>query len=229
MQTLTKLLELCAVLGLSTFVVSTSDLPPSLSHLREHQTQAQSHPSSNVTFLLNFTSTQRTALLQSKNTLALLYTPTNEHFGIGPVEGMACGVPVVACESGGPMESIIPFPSELDSNDVNTLDPGPTGFLAAPTSEAFSSVLLRILRLSPAQREVLSQSARTRAKQKFGMNAMRSGLEEVLQETVSMGKMRGFGFLEKRELSQYIFEGITSTITLALIICLLMLIYSGYF
>src|ERR1700733_1030526 len=144
-HTLTKLLELCATLELSSFIATTNDLPPSLSHLGEYQAHSQSHASSNVTFLLNFTTAQRTALLQSKNTLALVYTPTNEHFGIGPVEGMVCGVPVVACESGGPMESIIPYPAEPESIDINALDPKPTGFLAAPTPEAFSNALLRIL------------------------------------------------------------------------------------
>jgi len=224
-HTLTKLLELCATLGLISFIATTDDLPPSLSHLWEHQAHSQSHASSNVTFLLNFTTAQRTALLQSKNTLALVYTPTNEHFGIGPVEGMVCGVPVVACESGGPMESIIPFPAEPESIDINALDPRPTGFLAAPTSEAFSNALLRILRLPPEQREALSQAARMRAKQNFGMDVMSSGLEKVLQEAVAMGKMKGL--LEERGLPQNIFEGIGGElIFLAVLACLL--IYLGY-
>jgi len=203
-HTLTKLLELCATLELSSFIATTNDLPPSLSRLREYH--SQSHASSNVTFLLNFTTAQRTALLHSKNTLALVYTPTNEHFGIGPVEGMVCGVPVVACESGGPMESIIPFPAEPESIDINALDPRPSAFLAAPTSGAFSNALLRILRLPPKQREALSQAARMRAKQNFGMDTMCSGLEKVLQEAVAMGKMKGL--LEEQGLSQIIFEGI---------------------
>ena len=39
--------------------------------------------------------------------LALLYTPANEHFGIGSVEGMFSGLPILTCDSGGPTESII--------------------------------------------------------------------------------------------------------------------------
>jgi len=37
----------------------------------------------------------------------LLYTPENEHFGIVPVEAMYCGCIVLACNSGGPTESIL--------------------------------------------------------------------------------------------------------------------------
>lgn len=190
-QTLTKLLELCATLGLSTFISSATPLPSSLSHLHEFETHTHSHPSSNVTFLLNFSQTQRAALLQSKNTTALLYTPTNEHFGIGPVEGMICGLPVVACESGGPTETIIPFPAS-ETVDIASLVPKPTGFLAAPTSEAFSASVLRILRFSPSQRAELSEAARTRAREHFGMKAMSTSLEEALFEAVKKGKMYGF-------------------------------------
>jgi len=37
----------------------------------------------------------------------MLYTPENEHFGIVPVEAMYCGCIVLACNSGGPTESIV--------------------------------------------------------------------------------------------------------------------------
>ena len=36
----------------------------------------------------------------------MLYTPANEHFGIVPVEAMHLGCIVLACNSGGPLESI---------------------------------------------------------------------------------------------------------------------------
>ena len=41
-----------------------------------------------------------------KNMIALLYTPENEHFGMVPVEAMFMKRPVIACNSGGPLESI---------------------------------------------------------------------------------------------------------------------------
>lgn len=192
MQTLTKLLELCATLGLSTFISTTSPLPDSLARLHEFETHSRSHAASNVTFLLNFSQPQRTALLQSKHTIALLYTPTNEHFGIGPVEGMVCGLPVIACESGGPVESIVNFPTPSTPPSLTPLDPKPTGFLAAPTSDAFTSAVLRAIALSPTQRIELAESARARARAKFGMDAMSASLEEVLNEAADKGNMWGF-------------------------------------
>jgi alpha-1,3/alpha-1,6-mannosyltransferase len=35
------------------------------------------------------------------------YTPTNEHFGIVPLEAMNAGVPVLATDTGGPTESVV--------------------------------------------------------------------------------------------------------------------------
>lgn len=36
----------------------------------------------------------------------LLYTPPNEHFGIGPIEAMIRGVPALGINNGGPKETI---------------------------------------------------------------------------------------------------------------------------
>ena len=52
--------------------------------------------------------------------LCVIYTPEDEHFGIVPLEAMAAGKPVLACNSGGPVESIVD---------------GVTGILCAPVAE----------------------------------------------------------------------------------------------
>ena len=57
-----------------------------------------------VEFIRSFTDDEKVGLLNSA--VAILYTPTNEHFGIVPIECMAAHKPVVACNSGGPMESV---------------------------------------------------------------------------------------------------------------------------
>lgn len=140
-----------------------------------------------VLFLLNFTTSQRSALLTSPTTLALLYTPSNEHFGIGPIEAMVCGVPVLACNSGGPTESVIDKATEER-----------TGWLREPDPIIWSEALQEIISLSPSERTILSARAQKRAKDHFGMDAMAHGLESALEEAVKMGEvewMYRFGFL----------------------------------
>ena len=63
------------------------------------------------------------------NTDILLYTPENEHFGIVPVEAMHLGCIVIACDSGGPLESI---------------KHGETGFLRKPDSAIWAQQILSI-------------------------------------------------------------------------------------
>ena len=60
--------------------------------------------SDSVVFLRSISNDQRVLLL--KRTDILLYTPSNEHFGIVPIEAMHLGCVVIACNSGGPLESI---------------------------------------------------------------------------------------------------------------------------
>ncbi|THH30810.1 hypothetical protein EUX98_g3373 [Antrodiella citrinella] len=137
-----------------------------------------------VLFLLNFTTSQRSALLSSPSTLALLYTPSNEHFGIGPVEAMVCGVPVLACDSGGPTESVVdpdfePTPGEEKRER--------TGWLRKPDPTIWATALREIIALSPSDRRELSLRASKRAKEKFGMEAMARDLEVSLSQAVQMG------------------------------------------
>ena len=129
-----------------------------------------------VLFLLNFTTSQRSALLQSSSTLALLYTPENEHFGIGPVEGMICGLPVLACNSGGPTESIVDQPPEQR-----------TGWLRTPNPDIWADALEEICRMDEPERASLAQRAKHRAESVFGMASMANELERLLVETVEMG------------------------------------------
>lgn len=68
-------------------------------------------------------------LLLLEQTEALLYTPENEHFGIVPVEAMYMKCIVLACNSGGPKES---------------LKHGVTGFLLEQTPEAWARCLTEL-------------------------------------------------------------------------------------
>ncbi|KIJ63379.1 glycosyltransferase family 4 protein [Hydnomerulius pinastri MD-312] len=141
-----------------------------------------------ILFLLNFTTSQRSALLQAPSTLALLYTPANEHFGIGPVEGMICGLPILACDSGGPTESVVDQPSEQR-----------TGWLRTPVPTIWSDALEEICRMGDQERAALAQRSKHRAESVFGMDSMAKVLEEALVETVAMGPVQApvkeFAFL----------------------------------
>jgi len=158
-----------------------------------------------VLFLLNFTTFQRTALLQSPCTKALLYTPENEHFGIVPVEAMACGMPVLACNSGGPTESVLDDPPEER-----------TGWLRPPDSDAWADALGEIISMNDGERDALSRRAKERARAMFGMDAMARGLEDVLLVAVGMGRveylnsmwwMMLFGFLLAYAVGPWVLPG----------------------
>ncbi|KAG9218245.1 hypothetical protein CCMSSC00406_0005926 [Pleurotus cornucopiae] len=138
-----------------------------------------------VRFVLNFTTGQRLALLTSSSTLCLLYTPANEHFGIIPVEGMLCGLPVLACDSGGPTESV------LDSPESER-----TGWLCRPDAAVWADALSKIVALSKEEKEALSERAKSRVKTLFGMETMARGIEDALQEASALGPVEGLsGFI----------------------------------
>ncbi|XP_038626435.1 alpha-1,3/1,6-mannosyltransferase ALG2 isoform X2 [Tachyglossus aculeatus] len=80
--------------------------------------------SQHVTFLRSFSDRLKISLL--RNCTCVLYTPSNEHFGIVPLEAMYMRCPVIAVNSGGPLESVV--------NNV-------TGFLREPDPAQFSEAM----------------------------------------------------------------------------------------
>jgi glycosyltransferase involved in cell wall biosynthesis len=96
---------------------------------------------------------------------AALVLPTlNEDFGMVPLEAMACGAPVVAVDSGGPRETVVP---------------GKTGWLVPPTPEAFAEAIERATSGEgpiPGVRE----SARARAEQ-FTWTRFVNRLDDVME------------------------------------------------
>ncbi|GJQ79845.1 hypothetical protein Trydic_g23307 [Trypoxylus dichotomus] len=81
-----------------------------------------------VTFLKSPSDKLKAELLVSCS--ALLYTPVNEHFGIVPLEAMAAGKPVIACNSGGPKE---------------TVEHNVTGFLCDPSGDSYSEFMVKLM------------------------------------------------------------------------------------
>jgi alpha-1,3/alpha-1,6-mannosyltransferase len=61
----------------------------------------------NVLFLPSFSNAQRSYLLSTAK--CLVYTPSNEHFGIVPLEAMYSRLPVLAVNNGGPLGNHMQF------------------------------------------------------------------------------------------------------------------------
>lgn len=161
-HTLTRLQNLCSTLGLSHYTIDspTSKPPP---------------PHTQVVFLLNFTMAQRTYLLTSDTTLALLYTPSNEHFGIVPLEAMGCGLPVLAVNSGGPTETVI---------DLS--QPGGTGLLRQPDEEQWSEALERLIDLPREERDTISRTAKERVADHFSSTTLGREMETACKEAIGL-------------------------------------------
>jgi alpha-1,3/alpha-1,6-mannosyltransferase len=194
--TLKSLLEIAATHNLTCHILTPSKKTGVLPSFDKSVT------SPDIIFLLSFTTAQRSALLTSPSTLSLLYTPTNEHFGIVPVEAMACGVPVLACNTGGPTESVVNSP-EIEK----------TGWLRSPDPEIWAEALRSIVELRAEERTMLAHRAKVRAKSQFGMDAMASKIEAALLEAVGMGPVE---------------EGAQYTVILVFIASTLTLIIAAY-
>ncbi|RDW63127.1 GDP-Man:Man(1)GlcNAc(2)-PP-dolichol alpha-1,3-mannosyltransferase [Aspergillus mulundensis] len=118
-----------------------------------------------VLFLPSVPSAFRDALL-AKSSL-LLYTPVNEHFGIVPIEAMRAGIPVLASNTGGPLETIVE---------------GETGWLRDATDvPAWTAVIEKVLYgMSAEEIKKMSVAAKERVEAKFSLRAMGEKLEEEI-------------------------------------------------
>ncbi|NWI15700.1 ALG2 mannosyltransferase, partial [Crypturellus soui] len=115
-----------------------------------------------VTFLRSFSDEQKISLLS--NAFCVLYTPSNEHFGIVPLEAMYMRCPVIAVNSGGPLESIL--------NNV-------TGFLCDPLPTKFSEAMEKIVR-DPLLKDTMGAAGRDRVMEKFSSEAFTEQLYQYI-------------------------------------------------
>lgn len=120
-----------------------------------------------ILFLLSVPGAFKSTLL--RNAKLLVYTPTNEHFGIVPVEAMHQGVPVLAANTGGPLETVVE---------------GQTGWLRdVKKVEEWTNIMRRVLvELSPADIERLGRNGKERVKAEFSRTTMARRFEHVLAE-----------------------------------------------
>ncbi|KAJ4975949.1 hypothetical protein NE237_001055 [Protea cynaroides] len=121
--------------------------------------------SDRVSFVTSCSTAERNALLSQ--CLCVLYTPKDEHFGIVPLEAMAAQKPVIACNSGGPVETI---------ND------GGTGFLCEPTPQNFSVAMARFIS-DPEMAERMGRQARRHVSESFSTKVFGQRLDQFLINT----------------------------------------------
>ena len=103
-----------------------------------------------VSLLKNFKNEEREYLFQKAT--AVLYTPQFEHFGIVPLEAMIKGVPVIACNNGGPTE---------------TVQDKETGLLCDGEKEGFAQAI-EFMCTNEEKRNEMRGKAKKLTKEKFG-------------------------------------------------------------
>lgn len=105
----------------------------------------------------------------------LVYTPTNEHFGIVPLEAQLHSTPVLAIPTGGPLETI-------ENNLTGFLRPG----------EQWPTVLEKIL--TQGVNEEMGKRGRQRVIAEFSKEAMAARFEaeciDVIEKTGGIGQGR---------------------------------------
>ncbi|CAK9217262.1 unnamed protein product [Sphagnum jensenii] len=117
-----------------------------------------------VVFVPSCSTLQRNTLLAA--CLCVIYTPMNEHFGIVPLEAMAAEKPVVACNSGGPKESV---------------KHAATGFLCEPTPESFASAMMLLLH-DPQKAEMMGKFARQHVEENFSRKVFGAQLNTIIYD-----------------------------------------------
>ncbi|KAK7414658.1 Alpha-1,3-mannosyltransferase-like protein [Neonectria punicea] len=126
-------------------------------------------PSVPILFLLSIPNSLKATLLRSAR--LLVYTPANEHFGIVPLEAMLARTPVLAANSGGPVETI---------RDEET------GWLRSPEDVlAWSDVMQRALAMPNAELSEMGECGAARVRNLFGRDQMAERLDTIVQDIVA--------------------------------------------
>ncbi|KAF5478546.1 hypothetical protein F2P56_005096 [Juglans regia] len=117
-----------------------------------------------VNFITSCSTAERNALLSQ--CLCVIYTPKDEHFGIVPLEAMAAHKPVIACNSGGPVE---------------TIKDGETGYLCDPTPQQFSSAMAKLVQ-DPQIAKIMGKEARRHVTESFSTKMFGLHLNQYLSD-----------------------------------------------
>lgn len=135
----------------------------------------------NVLFLLSIP-TQLKEMLLNTATL-LVYTPSNEHFGIVPLEAMLAGTPVLAADSGGPLETVVD---------------GETGWLrSADDVSQWTKVMHQVLCDMPKDELTrMGEKGKRRVEDEFSHTKMASRLDEEIAVTMNTPRSSANGIVD---------------------------------
>lgn len=97
---------------------------------------------------------------------ALVYTPTDEHFGIVPIEGMYSGKPVIAVNRGGPTETVV-----HDS----------TGWLCDSDTETFANVMRKLFDDATLS-DRMGANGKRHVQAKFSFESFADNLDGIVQK-----------------------------------------------
>ncbi|KAK4376136.1 hypothetical protein RND71_006813 [Anisodus tanguticus] len=125
--------------------------------------------SQQVRFITSCSTAERNALLAQ--CLCVLYTPKDEHFGIVPLEAMAAYKPVIACNCGGPVE---------------TVKHAETGYLCDPSPKEFALAMSNFVE-DPLMAEKMGRDARQHVAESFSTKIFGQHLNRYLVD-VARGK-----------------------------------------
>lgn len=141
-------------------------------YLQELKTLAAELGIENVSFRPSVSDQVRSTLMQTA--LCIVYTPHLEHFGIVPLEAMYAGRPVIAVNSGGPMETIVHEK---------------TGFLCDNTPQSFCEALFKLVR-KPTLSTEMGKAGHSHVKTKFGLERFEKQWVQLVDDTVEASKLR---------------------------------------
>lgn len=120
-----------------------------------------------VLFLLSVPAQLKSLLLRTAK--LLVYTPSNEHFGIVPLEAMLGGVPVLAASSGGPLETVVE---------------GETGWLRCVDDiQAWTDIMAAVVagRISERELGMIAENGRRRVRREFSEERMAKRLDREIE------------------------------------------------
>ncbi|OQV13302.1 Alpha-1,3/1,6-mannosyltransferase ALG2 [Hypsibius exemplaris] len=120
-----------------------------------------------VTFLRSIESSEKLQLVH--DCTALIYTPSQEHFGIVPLEAMYMQRPVIAVSSGGPLETV------LD---------GKTGFLCDAHEDRFAEAMKKFID-TPSLSRTMGTAGRQHVNKNFSFQAFTRQLDDIVRKVAS--------------------------------------------